>query len=224
MDIGVSDYTIVSNTPTDEFNNFTGQNNDTNISELRSMINQDIISLEDNVNKDLVVKDSKLQNGEIEAQVRDIFDQMSKKYHVDIGYDNFRDMLKDISNYSKQKKEMMDAIIAKVTTSLTQRTNLKITIALSKLIERLITTVELSVDSEEQLNLDLVVNTIDRCMMWWNQLNEMVNQLKISDPDKKLTLMSNEINNNNNANQNQNTGKNISLINSILQQLNSEEK
>lgn len=184
MDIGVEGYQAVSTSPTDEFNNFSYEIQDADIQDLRSAIKRDIVTLEDSVNRDLASVN--IPPSQSELQVRDVFKQIADKYHVEVGYDTFKDLIHDISNYSNEKKEMMDAILVQVTTSLVQRANLKLVISLTKLIDKMVSAVEMEADSQTELNLDVVVNTIDRCMMWYQQLVDMRNQFTIKDPIKTL--------------------------------------
>ena len=203
----------ISSSPTDDFNNYQYDVKETSIDDLR----YDVVALDNSIDRQLALHN--VTPSESEVAVQEIYEKISKKYNVKVGYTDFKDFIHDVANNSNTQKEMLDAINAKVTTSIVQRTQLRIALSLSKLIDRMLTLVERESDETDILTPE-IVGSIDRALMYFQQLSDIRNNIVIQDPDRTLQRIS-EKENGNQIELNKDNSANVELVNNILKQLQS---
>jgi len=201
-----------TSSPTDDFNHFQCNVEETSIDDLR----HDVVALDNSLDRQLALHD--VTPSASEVAVQDIYDKISKKYGVQVGYASFKDFIHDVANNSVVQKEMLDAINAKVTTSIVQRTQLRIALSLSKLIDRMLTLVEKESDETEILTPE-IVGSIDRALMYYQQLADIRDGITIQDPDRALERLSEKANGNK-LEVKKDSSASVELVNNILSQLN----
>lgn len=120
-----------------------------------------------------------------ETGITDIFNQFAKKYNVDVEYKEFRTFLHDIASQSKFDNAITEAIGTKVLFSVARRTQMKLLISMSYLIDRTMDLMELQAKSDNIVTPELLV-TIEKGMVWYQQIQQMMDSQKIQDPEKAI--------------------------------------
>lgn len=123
----------------------------------------------------------------------DIYDDMNKKYNLNIGYDSFRDFITTIGDKDKLTAKFEQILGGKILESVTRRVILKIGITVGNLIERSLTLMEKQSENSYEVTAELVIY-IDKAMQWVKELQKMEEKYGVGDADKLLTKTAREIN------------------------------
>jgi len=120
-----------------------------------------------------------------ETSLQSIYSAISAKYNLDIGYKDFRDFIRTVADESKLNVAMNEALGAKVVAAITQRTQLKLIISMSYLIDRSLDLIEKESRNTQILSPELV-GMIDRTISWFQTLDQIKSNIDISDPDRMM--------------------------------------
>lgn len=121
-----------------------------------------------------------------ETGLQEIYDAISKKYGLDIGYKDFRSFIKTVADEDKLNMAMNEALGSKVVTAIAQRTQLKLIISMSYLIDRSLDLIEKEAKNSALITPELV-GMIDRTIQWFQTLSDIKNSMHISDPDRTMS-------------------------------------
>lgn len=146
-----------------------------------SMLRNEVLRLDDEVTQGL--KD--VSPSEAETGMSVIYNEIAKKYNLDVSYKDFRSFIHDIATEGKLESSVNEALNAKVFKGLARRTQMKLIISMSYLIDRAADLMELQSKADNIVTPELIV-TIDKMVVWYQQLQNMIDNQKLQDPDKAI--------------------------------------
>jgi hypothetical protein len=122
-----------------------------------------------------------------------VYEEMNKKYNLNIDYTNFKDFLTSIADKDKLTSAFEDILGSKVISEVSKRVKLKAIVTVGNLIEKALDLMDRQVETAYEPSFDLVVY-IDKVMQWVDQLATFEENNKLGDPDRMLRKTANEIN------------------------------
>lgn len=123
-----------------------------------------------------------------EQGLREIYNAISSKYGVDLEYKEFRDFISSVADETKLTTAMNEALGSKVITSLTQRTQMKLMITMSYLVDKSLQLIEKETNTVNALTPELI-GMIDKTVQWYQTLQQIKNEVHLGDPDKTMEIL-----------------------------------
>lgn len=177
------DYDDVDKNPSEAFNNFSYSVVDESLDDLR----QDVIVLEDSVNKGLISRHSSPNTSEL--ALRDMYKQFEDAFGLPIGYSSFKDYINNVAKTTKIQRDILEAVNAKISLDISTKISIQLLITFKTLIERASTMILKQSEGDNAEFTPELVGMVDKCAQWRQQVVDIEREISEKYPDPERSLV-----------------------------------
>lgn len=176
------DYDSVDRNPSEAFDNFSYSIVDETIDDLK----QDVIVLEDSVNKGLISRHSTPNTSEL--ALKEMYTQFEQAFGIPIGYSSFKDYINNVAKTTKIQRDILEAVNAKISLDISTKISIQLLITYKTLIERATTMILKQTEGDNADFTPELVGMIDKCAQWRQQVMDIDKEISAKFPDPERTL------------------------------------